>query len=234
MKPWFVFPCLITALFFGFKAGQKARPIRPIAQVSQDLDLPVTSRKTFVFVVYGYNQGLWTKRALRSIFEQEYDYYRIVFIDDGSKDSTFEIARDFISENNQESKTVLIRNEESLGYLTCLYQAVQGMLDQEIVIPIHAKDWLSHSGALTRINAVFQNPDIWIASTSGLEYPSYEIVSRGFEGFYAALFKQIPSKEFLNSGKSTKKALLPLKQIADNRTKHIHEPLLFNNTTIVD
>ncbi len=234
MKPWLVLPCLITALLFGFKTGQKTHTIRPATQTTQDIDLPVKSRKTFVFVVYGYNQELWAKRALRSIFEQEYDYYRIVFIDDGSKDNTFQIARDFISENNQESKTLLIRNEESLGYLACLYQAVQGALDQEIVIPLHAKDWLSHSGALTRINAVFQNPDIWIASTSGLQYPSYEIVSQGFEGFYAALFKQIPSKEFLGQGKSTQKTALPLKQIADNRTRHIHEPLIFNNTTIVD
>lgn len=209
--------CLGTALFFGYKTGQK-----PKTDIVLHKEFPVTTRKTFVFVIYAYNQSLWVDRTLRSIFEQEYDYYRIVFIDDGSKDNTFAAACEFIHENNQESKTLMIRNETKLGLTACLRQVVQSLLDQEIVIPLHAKDWLAHSGALTRMNAIFQNPDVWIASTSGIKYPSFEKRPLGFEGCYAALFKQLPEGS------------IDLQQVSAGKAIHVSDVLFVANTATPD
>lgn len=232
MRTFIVFFCLILALLFGFKIGKQPQTDFSITQNSNtDEELPIKMRKNFVFVVYAYNQSLWVDRNLRSIFEQEYDFYRIIFIDDASKDNTFVTARNFILENNQESRTLMIRNEEKIGYLPCLYQVAQSLLDQEIMIPIHAKDWLAHSGALTRMNAVFQNPDVWIASTSGIAYPTYERLTLKFEGFYAALFKQLPSSAILQTEKGVKDPLAPLRQLSAGRTKNIKDILLIANIT---
>lgn len=232
MKTLLIFFCLMIALLFGFKTGKKERRSFMITQSSaKEEEFPIKIRKTFVFVVYAYNQGQWVDRTLRSIFEQEYDFYRIIFIDDASKDNTFVTARDFILENNQETRTLMIRNEEKLGYLTCLYQVAQSLLDQEIIIPIHAKDWLAHSGALTRMNSAFQNPDVWIASTSGIKYPSYERIPIGFEGFYAALFKQLPASALVQDEKGAKDPLAPLRKLSTYQTKNIGDILLISNAT---
>lgn len=235
MKFWIVLICFAAAVITGFNTGKKSIQ-EEFGDGTTDslIEFPMTGRKTFVFVVYAYNQAEWVERTLRSIFEQEYDYYRIVFIDDGSKDNTFAIAKSFIVENNQEGRTLLIHNEEKLGQAPCLYQAISGLLDQEIAIPVTAKDWLSHSGVLTRINAVFQNPDIWIASTSGIAFPSYEKISSGFESFYAALFKQLQlsSLELAEKNKKGKPFYLDaLKELAHGRSRKVPDILFVSNNT---
>lgn len=226
MKTYLLFFFLLAALFFGYKAGKNPEEKIALDSADKTMESPVTMRKTFVFVVYAYNQSLWINRTLLSIFEQEYDYYRIIFIDDGSKDNTFALAKELIQENNQESKTLLIRNEKKLGFLPCLHQVVHNLLDQEIMIPIQAKDWLAHSGALTRMNAVFQNPNVWTASASGISYPSFEKCPLGLEGFYAALFKQLSSKDFLEKDLS-----IPLQKLSKGKTAHIRDVLCIANMT---
>ncbi len=220
MKQLFFLLFLAAALLFGLKMGKK-ESLHSI--ITSEKEFPIKDRKTFVFLVYAYNQDSWVERTLQSIFEQEYDYYRVVFIDDGSTDATFGVASSFVAENNQEGRVVLIRNEEKLGLRTCLEQTIDQLLDQEIAIPLLAKDWLSHGGVLTRMNEVFQNPDVWLASSSSVTFPSYEILPSGLKSFYAALFKQMPS-----SGRS----LESVETLAKGRTRHLNDVLFFNNQTI--
>lgn len=190
-------------------------------------EFPVTSRKSFVFVVYAHNDALWIQRSLRSLLEQEYDYYRIVFIDDGSVDASFLSAQNFISENNQSSKVLWIHNEKKQGFLPCLYHAVANALDQEIVIPIYAKDWLSHSGVLTKMNAAYQNPDVWTTISPSLLFPSYQKSLDGLSGFYAALFKGISLETLMQTKEDfhTK----PLKKVSEGRIKYLPDVLIVSN-----
>ncbi len=226
MRKISVFLCLIFALFWGLKTGKKL-PIESSPLLDSRIEFPLKERKTFVFIVYAYNQAEWVERSLRSIFEQEYDYYRIVFIDDGSKDFTFETAQSFVAENNQEEKTLFVHNEEKLGMIPCLHKVIQGLLDQEIAIPLLAKNWLSHDGALTRMNEIYQNPDVWLASSSGIEFPSYAMQPSGIDSFYAVLFKQLPQKQ----GKES--TYVPsLKELAQGKIRHVSDVLLFNNNTL--
>lgn len=229
------FLCILAAVLLGVQLGLKPQK-KQIATIEKDFDseLSLKERKTFALVVYAYNQSDWVERSLRSIFEQEYDYYRIVFIDDGSKDGTFELAEKFVQENNQLARTIFIRNEEKLGAAQCFHQAIGNLLDQEIAIPLFAKDWFAHSGVLTRMNLAFQNPDVWTASSQGLAFPSYERVSDGIQSFYAALFKQIPLKTLKESEsrrKDSKFYPFPMEDLAKGRTKHVDDVLFFRNDT---
>lgn len=236
MKYWITFLCLGAAVVTGFRAGNN-NDVKEIntSEIASSEEFPLTERKTFVFVVYAYNQAEWVTRNLRSIFEQEYDYYRIVFVDDGSKDNTFALAQSFVIENNQESRTLLIRNDEKLGKAPCLHQAISGILDQEIVIPVVAKDWLSHSGALTRMNAVFQNPDVWIASSAGIAFPSYKSLPSGFDSFYAALFKQLQPTALEHAEKKKRDKpfyMEALKELAQGRSRKVSDILFVCNNTV--
>lgn len=227
--------CLLTSIFVGFQMGMNFPKKQMAAIAEEEKQYPLKERKTFVFLLYAYNQADWVERSLRSIFEQEYDYFRIVFIDDGSKDNTFAVAKRFIEGNNQSSRTLLIRNDERLGVAECFYQAIGNLLDQEIVVPIFAKDWLSHSGALTRLNLIFQNPDIWAASSEVISFPSYEIAANGMQCFYAAIFKQIPIQSLRKTEKTKMDShfyLSPLNEVAQRKTKQVKDILYFNNTTV--
>ncbi len=189
---------------------------------SLEKEFPISSRKSFVFVVYAHNDTLWVERSLRSLLEQEYDYYRIVFIDDGSVDNTFATAQNFIEENNQSSKVLWIYNEKKEGFSSCLYHAVSNTLDQEIIVPIQAKNWLSHSGVLTKMNQSYQNPDVWTILSPSLRFPSYEISSENILSFYAALLKGISLDTWKNKES-------PLQKVSEGQIKYLQDILIISN-----
>ena len=71
---------------------------------------PVTEAKPFVIVLYAHNQAPWCKKALQSLFRQTYDQYRIIAIDDGSVDGTYDAAQQVTVEGHQEERVLLLRN----------------------------------------------------------------------------------------------------------------------------
>lgn len=205
-----------------------------LTQIHPEKEFPVAEHKSFVVVVYAYNQSLWCERALRSIFEQDYDHYRVILIDDGSTDGTSEKANQFIIDNNQGEKVILIRNETRLGQVACLYRAIDSCLDREIVIPLAAKDWLSSPVALNRLNIAYQNPDVWITLGQAIDYPSYEIREEAQTSYYAALFKQIRLQDLFKKGRfatSPDAYLTPLVEMAGGRVRKMQELISFFNTT---
>ena len=119
---WRILP-LILALALGFWFGQPKKPAPQkavLTHIHPEKDFPVCEHKSFVFVVYAYNDVLWCERTLQSIFEQDYDHYRVIVVDDGSVDQTREKAKEFILKNKQDEKVILIRNEERVGAVACL------------------------------------------------------------------------------------------------------------------
>lgn len=151
---------------------------------------PIVEHKSFVFVVYAYNGSAWCEKTLRSIFEQDYDHYRVVWIDDGSVDNTYLKAKQYILDNALEEKVILIRNEEPQGRNTCLARAVDGCLDREIVVPLDTHVWLSSPKVLEELNAAYQNPDVWAVQGQILEYPSYQIKGSPYLSYYVFSFKK--------------------------------------------
>ncbi len=220
----------LTGFWFGrVPEKQKALNIYP------EKEFPMAEHKSFVIVMYAYNQALWCERALRSVFEQEYDHYRVVLIDDGSTDGTSEKASQFIADNNQSKKATLIRNEAKIGKIACLYRAVDSCLDREIVIPLDAKDWMSSPSSLSCLNIAYQNPDVWLTFSPTIDYPSYEIGEADQPSFYALLFKKISLEDFFKKGHFAMNPEVYLAQLVDlseGKTRKLQEPIAFFNRAI--
>jgi GT2 family glycosyltransferase len=214
MKFLFMLCLCCCALFCGIQFGKQTKP--HLARKQTPLH-PIKERKTFVFLIYAYNQAAWVEKSLLSILEQEYDYYRIVFIDDGSQDATFSVAKRCIANNLQEGKVLWIHNPSKLGMTTCLQEGILSALDQEIVIPLRAQDFLTHAGVLSKINQAFQDPNVWMASVESALYPSYERELLECQAFYAALSKQTAA--------SPEK----LKEIGQDKIAYIPDVLFFQN-----
>jgi glycosyltransferase involved in cell wall biosynthesis len=249
----------LSAFFWGTGELQRLRPQKElpfnplIKGIAAQRDVPVTEHKSFAVVLYAHNAAAWCERALRSVFEQDYDHYRVLFVDDGSIDGTLERAQRFIVENKQDHRVIAIRNDACLGPVGSLYRAADNCLDREILLPLDAQNWLSHDHVLSRLNQVFQNPDTWISFGQSIQYPSYQIVDapsfnsamiekQGFRGmkdlecpaiaFYAALFKAIHLPDLMLGGRfseSQPSYLTPLLELSGGRYRVLPEPLTFAN-----
>jgi glycosyltransferase involved in cell wall biosynthesis len=236
--------CAVAALGFGLGSGYFPRKegAKVAAKIHPEKEFPISEFKSFAIVLFAHNDAAWCERALRSIFSQDYEYFRVLFIDDGSRDDTYEKVRDFVLANQQEHRVILIRNETEMGAISSLYRVAGHCLDREVVVPLLLSDWLSGPDVLSSLNRVFQNPDVWIACGRTLSYPSYEFLDlpdwniktigkkgyadyEGLRAFYAALLKQLPPQNAFAKNFS----LVPLLELAGGRVKNIFEPLSFRN-----
>lgn len=219
--------------------------------VAPEKECALTEHKSFAVVVVAHNAAAWCERALRSVFEQDYDYFRVLFVDDASMDDTFERAQEFIVDNGLEERVIAVRNETRAGFTGSLYRGVQACLDKEIVIPLDACNWLAFEGAISRLNRVFQNPDVWIARGAFVDYPLYELCEaerlevkdierKGYRlskpapflAFYAGLFKSIRLPDLFHEGTFAENSLawqLSLLEKAGGRFRTLAEPFLFEN-----
>lgn len=225
--------CAFLALILGMKigGGAKSESLSESLLISQS-EFPVSEHKSFAIILYAYNQAEWCERSLLSIMSQDYDHFRVFFIDDASSDETARRAKAFILENNQQHRVVFVQNESHLGESVSLYQAAGQLLDKEIVLPLKAKDWLAHPNALNSLNRVYQNPDVWMACSSAILYPTYEIKSASqldsAVSFYAALFKQISLADLMKE-EGAQAYLNPLTELAGDRICKVSGLSFFEN-----
>lgn len=149
-------------------------------------------------VIPSYNNEKWASSNLLSVLHQNYSHYRILYVDDGSRDETcacveallkeggidyrvitFE-ERDTIEETtaafaelvNAESHFfTLIHNKMRSGALANLYRMIHSCADEEVVITVDGDDWLADNGVLGLINETYQSGEVWFTHGTMKEYP---------------------------------------------------------------
>lgn len=230
-KAFFFLLILAAGFWFGSQPAQ-LKKVEIFRSIDPAKEFAVSDHKSFVIVIYAHNQATWCKRALRSIFEQDYDHYRVVMIDDASIDRTETEAKEFILENNQENKVIYIRNESFQGKVASFYRGIENCLPQEIIIELDAKDWLVSPLVLNQLNCAYQNPDVWIVKAAHLDYPTYQVQEGGFICYYSQLFQQIALKnllinsQFIENPKDYHSILLDL---SGGRMREMKVPIVFEN-----
>jgi glycosyltransferase involved in cell wall biosynthesis len=190
--------------------------------IHKNYNYPVLEQKPFVFVVYSVNSIDTCEKNLSSIFEQEYENFRVIYIDDGSSDGTSRFVKEFAQKCGKEKSLTIFRNEKKRGMTASLFDAIHSCKNHEIVLLVEGKDWLAHRGVLTLLNETYANPDIWLTYGQYVSYPSYRkgicssfspfrLEKYGFRGhawvashlktFYAGLFKNIWLEDLLFENK---------------------------------
>ena len=112
------------------------------------------NEKPMVVVVPSYNNIRWCKKNLRSILNQNYGNYRVIYIDDASVDGTSEAVKKIVRARHAEPLVQLIVNKERLGALANLYHAIYSCKDDEIIVTVDGDDWLKHNDVLKNLNTV--------------------------------------------------------------------------------
>jgi len=186
--------------------------------------------KPIAVIIPSYNNKNWYKRNLKSIFQQEYDNYRIIYINDASPDKTGNLVAQYVKKFGQEHRFTLIDNQKNCGAMANLYKAIHTCNDSEIVVTIDGDDWLLGKKVFKLLNNTYNDPNVWMTYgqyttiyCSGKNeeiltkkghcrqipaniirahgYRETDWVSSHLRTFYAGLFKQIELKDFLENGR---------------------------------
>lgn len=192
-------------------------------RADEKITVPVDKNSEYhiVVVVASYNNVLYYRKNLGSIFDQCYKNYHVIYIDDCSTDDTYELVRTYIHQRKMENRVLLIHNEERRGALYNQYHAIHRCKDTDIIIILDGDDWLFDNHVFDFINSTYNNPNVWLTYGQFALHPTkdtgwcvpmpIEVVKKnGFREygfipghlrtFYAGLFKQIKKEDLMYQG----------------------------------
>ncbi len=241
----------LTALSCSKGKKQKEKEI-PISHA-------VTEQKKMVVVIASFNNVSLCEKNLSSVFEQKYEAFRVVYIDDCSSDGTYEKVADLVEKNHFSDRFTLSRNEVRRGPAENLFRSIHSLQDEEIVVILDGDDWFSSDVVLKRLNEIYADPYVWMTYGSYMYYPSMKLgeclqkipvdvlqsnsirtyVEKGMitphlKTFYAGLFKKIKLQDFLMDGKFFLASwdvacMIPLVEMAGTHARYVKEILYVNN-----
>ena len=215
--------------------------------------------KNFVVVIPSYNNVQYYKRNLDSILCQNYENFRVIYIDDCSSDGTGDLVEDYLRHHPRGSKVKLIRNRKRHLKMFNLYHAVHSCDDLEIIAELDGDDWYRDENVLHRLNDVYQE-NVWLTYGNIQKWPPQPVtntvkpipsavVKRNafrkcrwrhlniqvqLRTFYAGLFKKLSLNDLFFNGKFVPMSadiaiMLPMYEMASERFKFISEPFYVHN-----
>ena len=211
--------------------------------------------KEIVVVIPSYNNKLWLERNLGSVFDQKYQNYTVVYVDDASEDGTADLVADYVKKRGMQDTFKLIRNQMRHGQLFNRYLAIHGCPDDAIIVLLDGDDWFINDQVLSYLNKIYSQTNVLLTignackSSSGQkigyrDYTDQEIEQIGFRQlgfrgvhprtFYAGLFKRIKLEDLMHHGKFLMVAtdvafMLPMFEMARDQYAYIHDLLYVYN-----
>jgi len=239
---------LCAGAFLFFIKGEKQ---------SSPPTFPVVEKKPFVIVIPTFNDAMDIQSTLFSAYEQRYDHFRIILIDDHSTDQTVQKAVEYTAFHRAADKTTLIQNSSHCGILGSIYNAIHLCHDHEIALILLGGDRLASPDALQELNRAYANPETWMTYGTSLDFPSYaktKIEAKPISkkvtqnqllrkspwsfplpySFYTTLFKEIPIEELFYRGRFCEMGWeyaigFPLLELAAGHTQIIKTPLYLSD-----
>lgn len=247
-----LFIILILPVFFikeyRMIKAKKATQVLPTEDFRQ-MHMCAVECKKFTFIVLMQNNIDSIEQNYRSIFQQRYSDYKVVYIDQGSTDGSVKLLKSLIKK--QSGSVTLFECRKDHEAFQKYYEVVQKCQDDEIIIHLYGSDWLAHDEVLKRLNLSYSNPDIWLAYGQYLAYPAYKKgiydplpkkvlhkkrvhrapwVIAPLKTFYAALFKKLQHEpSYFLSIKNENSLLLPLAEMGKSHIRFIPNVLFIHN-----
>ena len=115
----------------------------------------------FKFVVPSYNNEEWVEYNIASILNQTYENYEVLYIDDASKDNTYNKVLEIVS---NDSRFKVIRREENKGAAYNYFFELEDYLnnDEDIIIHLDGDDWLYDENVLKNLLDYYEKHGVWM------------------------------------------------------------------------
>lgn len=156
--------------------------------------------KPMVVIIPSYNNQKWLERNLRSVFMQKYSNFRVIYINDFSRDLTGRNVKNFVRKarvdyqiinfddaqsddiesvtrfftervNNKKHFFTLVNNTHRCGALANLYRAINSCEDHEVIVTLDGDDWLYDENVLKNLNAAYNSGEVWFTHGTLIEHP---------------------------------------------------------------
>lgn len=182
--------------------------------------------KKFVILTASYNNIKFYKWNLDSVFNQTYQNWELIYIDDISTDGTGAAVQSYIKEKGFEAKVRFVANTEKCYCLKNYYREMLNVADDKIIVTLDGDDALIDTHVLQFLDRVYSNnPDIWCTYGNFSYFPKQERTKKMFQisafpkevieknefrkhhwnihhlrTFYAGLFKNIKLEDLFYEG----------------------------------
>lgn len=212
--------------------------------------------KPMVVIIASYNNTNWYFRNLASVVNQDYQNYRVIYIDDCSPDGTARYVDQFIKNYKVENRFRVIKNKTRKRAMRNFYETIHQLTeDDEIIVVLDGDDWFYDSQVLRKINEAYSSPDVWATHGTLMEWPGEvvgwskaipsDIVTRNefrqfrcpshTRTFYSWLFKKIDKEDLYYNGDFCEVTcdmaqMFPIFEMAGERHAFIEEITYVYNT----
>lgn len=236
MKKFLIVTCALAFVVFAYFSLRHLVPItglptenRETFAIQNHLQTfhPIQEDKNFVIVILGENAEDSCERQLKSIFNQTYSAYQILYLDNGSTDQTADKVKTFCEKENKAGRLTLVCHKQKKADMQVVYDAIHQLSPQDIVVYLEGNDWLSHENVLDHLNCAYAHPDVWLTYSRAIRHPDYQQV----EG-------KPFSDRFLQEKKFREQGTLPLPSLVTFPVAYFKEirleDLLFNGRFIAE
>lgn len=214
------------------------------------------TNRQFVVVIASYNNSRWWRMNLDSVLNQQYDQFRVILIDDCSTDGMSGQIDVYLDNHPRNKQVTYVRNNQRLGALHNIYNAVWSCRPDEIVVIVDGDDWLANGLVLRYLNGVYQDPNVWLTYGQFKRFPknsdakssqvppeiirrkqlrTFPWVTSHLRTFYAGLFHKIQKKDLLYQGRffpmtGDLAIMFPMVEMAGEHSRFIPDILYVYNT----
>jgi glycosyltransferase involved in cell wall biosynthesis len=134
--------------------------------------------KRFIVFIPSYNNEQWCIKNLESALFQDYENFKIIYINDKSTDKTQKIVENFIKKNDLEDKIILKNNHERIGKCKNMWKTLHNLndldfeiKDDDIIVPLDGDDWWANKYVLSYLNNIYNKEEIWTTYGGYVTWP---------------------------------------------------------------
>jgi len=227
-----------------------------LLSISLVSSIGLTAENPIVVIIASYNNQAYARKNILSVLNQNYNNYRVIYIDDHSQDKTLYELTYAIKDHPKKDLVQIFRNNKNLGAMENHYNAVKRCKSHEICVILDGDDWLSSEESLAILNRYYQNYNCWMTWGSYLEFPEMKkgIYSKPVEAidliqaklrkkhwqtshlrsFFAGLFQKIKKEDLQMDGKFFSVCcdvaeMLPMLEMAREKALYIPDILYIYN-----
>lgn len=142
-------------------------------------DLPLVS-----ILMPTYNHELYVEQALDSVLEEDYPNKEIIIIDDGSKDNTQKIIKNWV-EKNKNYIPIIFKSRENKGLTKSLNELID-LASGEYIVLLASDDCLKNNGISKRYEYFKNHPDKMgvVSNCIVIDGENNILFEKGIEEFY--------------------------------------------------
>ena len=131
-------------------------------------------------VIVNYNGAQFIENLFKSLYQQTYRDFEVIFVDNNSQDNSLQLLQKLINEYKPDFPIKIIKNKENLGYCKGNNIGVKHAKGEYIIL-LNNDVILDKNAVKELVKTLDQNPDITASQSRLLDYEAKRLVSDGYQ-----------------------------------------------------